>query len=263
VPLVRSAAEFFWLQRGGFPLSFPPLPPHMTLAQVMAELAAKGSEATKRLLLKHGAKEPFFGVKIGDLKPLHKKLQGGQALALQLYATGNGDAQYLAGMIADGAKMTPAQLNQWAGTAGWNMISGTIVPWVASEHPDGFALAVKWIDSKNEGVAVSGWKTLNALATIVPDDRLPVKRFSALLDRVAKSMPAAPDDVRSAMNGFIIACGAYIAPLGDQAIATARKLGRVEIDMGDTACQVPDAEEYILKYRRGAPSAPKRKTVRC
>ena len=235
----------------------------MTLDQVMAELAAKGSEATKRVLLKHGAKEPFFGVKVADLKVIHKKLQGDQALALQLYATGNGDAQYLAGMIADGAKLTPAQLNTWADTAGWGMISGTTVPWVASEHPDGFALALKWIDSKKEHVAVSGWRTLGALATIVPDDRLPVKPFSALLDRVAKTMPTASDDLRYAMNGFIIACGTYVAPLADKAIATARKLGRVEVDMGDTACQVPDAESYILKSRRGAPIAPKRKTVRC
>jgi 3-methyladenine DNA glycosylase AlkD len=235
----------------------------MTLDQVMSELAAKGSEATKKLLVKHGAKEPFFGVKIGDLKPLQKKLKGEQALALQLYATGNGDAQYLAGMIADGAKMTPAQLQKWADTAGWNMISGTIVPWVASEHADGFALAVKWIDAKDESVAVSGWKTLSALAAIMPDEQMPVKQFSALLDRVAKTMSTAPDDVRSAMNGFMIACGTYVAPLGDKAVATARKVGKVDIDMGDTACKVPDAEAYILKCRRGAPVAPKRKTVRC
>jgi len=235
----------------------------MTLEQVMSELAAKGSTATKKLLLKHGAKEPFFGVKIAELKPLQKRLKGEQALALKLYATGNGDAQYLAGMIANGAEMTPAQLQQWAETANWKMIAGFTVPWVASEHPDGFALAVKWIDSKSECVAVSGWKTLSALATIVPDDQLPAEKFSALLDRVAKQMAAAPDDVRSAMNAFIIAAGTYVGPLGDKSITTARKIGRVEIDMGETACKVPDAEAYILKYRRGAPIAPKRKTVRC
>ena len=66
----------------------------MTLDQVMAALAAKGSEATKKLLVKHGAQEPFFGVKIADLKPLHKTLKGNQAIALQLYATGNADAQF-------------------------------------------------------------------------------------------------------------------------------------------------------------------------
>ncbi len=237
--------------------------PTMTLAQVMSELAAKGSESVKRIFLRHGAKEPFFGVKVGDLKLIHKKLKGEQALALQLYATGNSDAQYLAGMIADGTRMSRAQIQQWADTAAWDAISGFIVPWVASEHPEGFALAVKWIDSPKEGVARAGWSTLGALAAIVPDDQLPVKQYSALLDRVVKSLPGAPDSVRYAMNGFVIACGTYIAALGKPAIATARKIGRMEIDMGETACKVPDAESYIIKCRRGAPVAPKRKTVRC
>jgi hypothetical protein len=187
----------------------------------------------------------------------------GDSLALALYATGNGDAQYLAGMIADGAQMTRAQLQRWAETAAWRMISGTIVPWVTSEHPDGFAVALKWIDSKNTGIAHAGWSTLGALAATVPDHQLPLKQFSVLLTRVACTLPTSPDEVRYAMNGFVIACGTYLTPLGDQAIATARQLGRVEVDLGDTACKVPDAESSIQKSRRGAPIAPKRKTVRC
>lgn len=83
----------------------------MNLPDVMAELQRRGSEATKRTLMRHGAKEPFFGVKIGDMKPIAKQLKGRQELALELYATGNGDAQYLAGMIADGRLMTKAQLD--------------------------------------------------------------------------------------------------------------------------------------------------------
>lgn len=235
----------------------------MNLDQVMSALAAKGSEATKRIFLKHGAKEPFFGVKVADLKVIQKAIKGDQALALKLYATGNGDAQYLAGMVADGRQMSPAQLQAWADSAGWGMISGTIVPWVASEHPEGFALASKWIDSPKEHVAVAGWRTLGAIATVVPDVQAPIKALSALLDRVAKQIRSVPDDVRLAMNHFIIACGTYVAPLANKAIATARKVGKVEADMGDTACQIPDAEAYILKSRRGAPIAPKRKTVRC
>jgi len=50
----------------------------------MSALAAKGSDTTKKILVKHGVQEPFFGVKIADLKPLHKQLKGEQALALQL-----------------------------------------------------------------------------------------------------------------------------------------------------------------------------------
>lgn len=235
----------------------------MTLAQVMSELEARGSPATKRIFARHGAREPFFGVKVADLKVVQKKIKGDQALALQLYATGNGDAQYLAGLVADGRKMSRAELQRWAKTASWRMISGTIVPWVASEHPDGYALAREWIDSPSEGVAIAGWNTLGAIAAMTPDDALPLPEYARLLDRVARELPGAPDRVRYAMNGFVIMCGTYVAPLGERAIATARKLGRVEVDMGETGCAVPEAEPYILKSRRGAPIAPKRKTIRC
>jgi 3-methyladenine DNA glycosylase AlkD len=197
------------------------------------------------------------------LKVIHKKIKGDQALALELYDTGCAEAQYLAGMVADGKKMTPAQLQKWVETSVWSGSWGTTCVWVASEHPDGLKLALQWIDSDVEKIATTGWNTLSALAAIVPDEKLPVKQFSKLLDRVAKTIKTAPDDVRYSMNGFIISCGTYIAELGDKAIATARKVGKVEVDMGDTACKVPDAEPYIIKSRRGAPVAPKRKTTRC
>lgn len=235
----------------------------MKLGEIMAELEAMGSEATKRLLLKHGAREPFFGVKIGDLKPLHKKLKGQQALALELYATGNADAQYLAGMIAEGRLMTAAQLQAWAESACWGMIAATIVPWVASEHPEGFRLALKWIDAKKPEVARAGWATLGALAATRPDAELALDRYEKLLERVVRDMPKAHDDVRYTMNNFVIQCGTYVAPLAAKAESTAQALGRVQIDMGDTACKVPDAESYMIKARRGAAVAPKRKTVRC
>lgn len=235
----------------------------MKLKDVMAELKAKGSASVKTLLLKHGAKEPFFGVKVGDMKPIAKKLKGAQTLALELYATGNGDAQYLAGMVADGRLMTAKELQAWADTAAWDMISGNTVAWVASEHPEGFALAKKWSASKDEQIARAGWSTLGALAATIPDTDLPVAEYGKLLDRVAKEMPKASDGARYSMNNFIIMVGTYVAPLGAKAITTARAVGKVEVDMGDTACKVPDAESYIIKARRGAPVAPKRKTVRC
>jgi len=235
----------------------------MTLKQVMAELISRGDAQTKKTFLRHGAREPVYGTKIGELKIIQKKIKGDHELALQLYDTGCAEAQYLAGLVADGKKMTAAQLEKWVQTAVWSGSSNSACVWVASEHPDGFKLALRWIDSDVEKIAGTGWNTLSALAAIVPDDKLPVKEYSRLLDRVAKTMPAAPNDVRYAMNGFVISCGTYIAELGEKAIATARKVGKVEVDMGDTACKVPEAEPYIIKCRRDAPVAPKRKTTRC
>jgi len=235
----------------------------MTLDAVMKELAAKGSESIKRTYLRHGAPEPLFGVKIGDLKPIQKKLKGQQDIALDLYATKNSDAMYLAGLVADGAKMTRKQLEQWASGATWHLPAGCVVPWVASEHPEGFDIASKWIDSPKPLVAVAGWATLAAIVTITPDDGLPIKQVSTLIDRCVKEIKSAPNRVKYTMNNFIICCGTYVAPLADKAMEAAKKIGAVEVDMGDTDCQVPLAESYIIKSRRGAPVAPKRKTTRC
>ncbi len=99
----------------------------MTVTEVMSQLESLGSEQTRKILRRHGAVDPFFGVKVGDLKPVAKKLKGQQDLALELCDTGNSDAQYLAGMIADGAVMTKPQLNRWGKTAAWGLISGHTV----------------------------------------------------------------------------------------------------------------------------------------
>jgi len=235
----------------------------MTLDEVMKELAAKATPSTKKTYLRHGAVEPVFGVRVGDLKPLQKKLKGRQDLALELYATKNSDAMYLAGLIADGTRMTRRQLDQWAAGATWHLIAGCTVPWVAAEHPDAVAIAAKWIDSKRELTAVAGWATLTSLAAFAPDSALPIKELEALLKRCAGAIATAPNRVRYAMNSFVIACGTYVGPLADAAIATARRIGKVTVDMGETDCQVPDAESYIVKSRRGAPVAPKRKSTRC
>lgn len=235
----------------------------MTTKQVMAELEAKGTAQTKKTWLRHGAKEPIFGVKIGDMKPVAKKLKGRQDLAMELFATRNGDAQYLAGMIADGREMSRKEIQAWADNASWQMVSGWTVPWVTSEHPEGFALANAWIDSPKAHVAVAGWASLGAIVTVHADEELPIKELKGLLDRVAKTIHDVPDLVRYQMNGFVIATGTYCAPLADHAVKVARKMGKVEVDMGETECRVPDAESYIMKCRRGAAVAPKRKTVRC
>lgn len=235
----------------------------MTLDETMQLLASKGSEQTRKTYKRHGAPESMFGVKIGDLKPIVKRIKGDQALAMQLYATGNSDAMYLAGLVADGSKMKRSELDRWVKGATWHMISGCTVPWVAAEHPDAVEIALKWIDSPKESIAVSGWATLSALVCVRADDELPIKALHALLTRIVKTMHASQNRVRYAMNDFVICCGTYVAPLAERASTAARKIGKVGVDMGQTDCQVPDAESYILKSRRGLPVALKRKTTRC
>ena len=92
-----------------------------------------------------GASEPLFGVASGALKPIAKKMKKNQPLAEELYATGNYDAMYLAGMIADPKKMTPADFDRWIEKAYFHMISDFIVAVTLAETDIAQEVADKFI----------------------------------------------------------------------------------------------------------------------
>lgn len=229
----------------------------------MAELAKLGSAQTKKTMMRHGAPEPVFGVKIGDLKPIQKKIKKDYELALELFDTGNSDAQYLAGLIADEARMTKRDLNKWVRAATWYMISDFAVAWVASESPHALDLALKWIDSKKERIASAGWCTLSSYCSVTPDEEIDLEVFESLLDRVVKGIHEERNEVRHVMNGFIIAVGSFVKPLKTKAVRAAKAVGLVTVDHGDTACKTPLASEYIDKVAKMGRTGRKRKSARC
>jgi hypothetical protein len=125
----------------------------------------------------------LYGVSVADMKVISKTIKGEQELACELYDTGNYDAMYLAGIVADGKQMTKKQLQSWARGADWQLISEYTVPWVASESAHGHDLAMKWIDSKQEHVAACGWCTYAGLVATTPDADLDLAEIKSLLDR--------------------------------------------------------------------------------
>lgn len=234
-----------------------------TAAQLMTDLKKKGTEQYRKTLARHGAPSSHFGVSVADLKVIAKQIKGQQALACELYQTGNPDAQYLAGLVADGAKMSKKELEAWAKGASWKMISEYTVPWVASESPDARELALKWISAKQIPIVTSGWCTYSGIVATRPDNELDLAEIEGLLARVVKEIHGAPDLVGLTMNGFVIAVGTYVKPLLKQAKAAAKAIGLVECDMGDTACRVPLATAYIEKAEAAGKVGKKRKTNKC
>ncbi len=47
----------------------------MTTEEILSELQQMGSEQTKKTWARHGAREPFFGVKVGDMKTIVKRVK--------------------------------------------------------------------------------------------------------------------------------------------------------------------------------------------
>lgn len=235
----------------------------MTAKEIMKELKALGNEQTKKTLTKHGAKEPFFGVKVADLKKILKKTKKNHELSLELYDTGNSDAMYLAGLMADETQITKKQLEGWIKNAYWYYLSEYAVPWVAAETPFAMELGLKWIESKTDRIAAGGWATLSSYASLRDDKELDTKLYKQLLDRVAKTIHGAQNRERYAMNGFVIAVGAYITSLTKHSIKVGEKIGKVSVDVGGTACKVPIAADYIQGLIEKGRVGKKRKTARC
>ena len=235
----------------------------MSAEDILAELKSLGNESIKKLLLKHGVKEPFFGVKIEHLKPIQKRIKKDYQLAKDLYATGNADAMYLAGLIADDEKMTKADLQTWVERAVSDNIGGYTVPWVAAEGKHGYEMALQWIDSPQEHIAAAGWATLNNLVALKPNEQLDIPALKALLQRVVETIHGSPDKVRSMMNSFVISIGAYVSELSADAVAASKAIGTVTVIKEGTACKVPDAATYIKKAQDRGSLSKKKKTVKC
>ena len=235
----------------------------MTAADIVKQLAELGKESYKKVLLNHGIEEPVFGVKVEELKKIQKQIKKDYRLALDLYETGIYDAQYLAGLIADERKMTKKDLRRWLAISNGQAICGTAVAWVAAESQHGRELALDWIESKKEATARSGWATLGSLVSITDDAGLDLAELKRLLERVQHSIHKQPDLVRYAMNGFVIAAGIYVRALSELAAETAKRIGHVKVDMGNTACKVPYAPDYIHKAQQRGTIGKKRTTAKC
>lgn len=235
----------------------------MTLKEIMTELRSLGNESIKKILLKHGVREPLFGVKVEHLKLIQKKIKKDYNLSLELYSTNNADAMYLAGLIADDEKMTKEDLHAWVKLAVSKNISEYTVPWVSAGSKHGFELAMEWIDSDEEHIAAAGWSTLSGLAAVKPDNELNIPVLKKLLTRIEKKIHSSKDRERHTMNGFIIAAGTYVEELTKEANGVAIKVGPVTVDMNGTACKVPNALEYIKKVSDKGLLGKKKKTLKC
>jgi 3-methyladenine DNA glycosylase AlkD len=235
----------------------------MTLDEVMLQLKDYANESIKNTLVKHGAREPFFGIKVEDLKKIQKIVKKDYGLSLSLFNTGNSDAMYLAGLISDPLKMTREDLNDWAQKAYWYMLSEFTVAWVASESHYGKELALEWIESDKENIACSGWSTLASIASLKQDDEIDISLYNNLLDRVLNTIHSEKNRVRYAMNTFVITVGGYCRHLTEKAVQVALAIGKVNVEMGGTACKVPLASEYIQKMHQRGTLGKKRKTAIC
>ncbi len=221
-----------------------PAAARMTLDEVMRALEKAGSEKTKKIYARHGAKEPMFGVQFGTLKVLLDRIGVDQELALALWKTKNQDARNLAMKIADPARIRSSDLDRWAKENSMRMCSMYIAA-LAAEGPLGATKEREWLASSDPELRAVGWTLIASLANL--DEKASDERFAKRLVEIETKIHEAPSVERAAMNAALIAIGGRSAALRKLSTAAAKRIGPVAVDHGETACKTPDAVAHIAK----------------
>lgn len=224
--------------------SAKPAAPRMTLAETMSALEKAGSAQTRKTYARHGAAEPMFGVSFATLKTLWKRIGVDQELALALWDTGNFDARNLALKIADPARMSRSDLDRWAKAPIARMCGGYVAH-LAVEGPHARSRCDAWLAAQDETRRCAGWSLVGAMA--MREENTPDAWFAQRLAEIEKSIQASPNAQREAMLHALIAIGCRSAALRKSATAAAKRIGKVEIDHGDTACKTPEAAPTLEK----------------
>lgn len=235
----------------------------MELFEIMQELESLGTERTKKYYQSQGAREPLFGVATGAMKPLLKKLKNNQAMAEALYETGNFDAMYLAGMIADPKLMTPSDFHRWMEKAYFYMISDFIVAVTLAETDVAQEVADQFIASGEDLVMSGGWSCYEWLLGSRKDTEFDSSKLLELLNRVEQTIHSQPNDTKNAMNRFVIALGVSYLPLHQEALDAAERIGEVMVAARKGTCALPSAAASIKSQAEKGRLGFKRKNVRC
>ena len=212
--------------------------PRMSLQEAMDALQAAGSEQTRKTYLRHGAKEPMFGVSFATLKVMHKSIGVEHALAILLWDTGNLDARNLAVKIVDPSQMSTQTLDAWAR---WDVprTCGAYVAEVTSEGEHAMSRVKTWLASKDVAQQATGWTLTGVLA--MRDEALDDSWFLERLGQIEASIHGAANALLSPMNAAVIRIGCRNPALRKAATDTALRIGKVTIDHSNTACKTADA----------------------
>lgn len=218
----------------------------MTVKQILTQLEALGNEKRRAHNSKHGAGDNQFGVQMGDIRTLAKKIKTNHALALELWDTNNIDARFLATLLLDPKKLSPADINRLVKSEKFVQVADWLYSYVIKIHPDNESLRKEWMSSKNVMCARAGWSLTGGCVTRNPD----ALDLSAVLDRIETEMADAAPEVQWTMNSTLAHIGINFPKYRARALAIGEKLGIYRDYPVSKGCTSPFAPLWINEMVR-------------
>ena len=217
----------------------------MTFKQTMATLKKMGTAQNVKIYKRHGAGDNLFGVSFANLKLLKKQIKIDHELAEQLWNTGNSDAQTLATMIADPDALTVKTADAWVKGITSHSLGCLFADMIARSKLAAGRMK-NWMKLQKEMTRCCGY---SVLCTMLRNDadQLDDSACEAILETIEAQIHESANYARHSMIIGLIAIGIYKPRLQKTAIAASRRIGKVDVDHGETSCKTPAAEPYILK----------------
>lgn len=227
----------------------------MTAEEVLQTLESLGTEQNRKIYRKHGAGERTWGVSFANLTALKKKLKNRYDLTDPLWESGVGDAQTLAMMLAAPKALDEATIEKWAGEVTYYGV-GDYFAAVAIQTSEGETKMYKWMAVPDEHFRRIGYSMLTYIANNDPNRA--DEYFYPFIETIEAELQSSLNRAKQGMLTCLIAIGGRNENLRARVEEAAKKIGPIEIDHGDTACETPDISAYLAKmYAHKAKKAAK------
>lgn len=213
----------------------------MTVKEILTQLKGLGNESVSTRNLKYGSGDDQFGVKMGDLRTIAKKIKTDHELAKDLWKTGNLEARLLATLIVVPKNLSATELEEMVSVAKFYQLADWLNSYVVKEYPDKEALRQKWMASEDIMTGRSAW-SLTAGRVVRSPEGLDL---TALLDRIESEMPGAAPEVQWTMNTTLAQIGICFPEHRDRALAIGEKLGIYRDYSVSKGCTSPFAPIWI------------------
>ena len=218
----------------------------MTLSETLKQLKALGDAKVRAQNAKGGpwgagAGDNQYGVALGDIRVLAKKIKTDHALALSLWDTGNVDAQFLAALLIEPKKLSADELDRMVRSVSFVRVADWLNSYVVAKHPDKETLREGWMTADDRWAARSGWHLTAERVAKNPDGL----DLPALLDRIESELADAKPEVQWTMNNTLAAIGIHAPKLRKRAIAIGETIGLYRDWPVSKGCTPPFAPIWI------------------
>lgn len=217
----------------------------MNAQEILATLKKSGKPQTAAIYRRHGSGDHVFGVLTSELARLQKKIKVDHALAMDLWKTKNAEARALALQVADPQKLTRADADRLLKEGPVRFV-GVYLSGLVARSPIADKTMRDWMASPDALSREMGYGILAFRLKDDPDSISDAEAAKALA-AIEKQIHRSPNWARHAMNGALIAIGVFKPALRKKAMETAGRIGKVDVDHGETHCKTPDAGPYIEK----------------